>query len=253
MPNIWIRELDSYLKKIFLTVPLTDYCPNGIQVEGAPEIKRIATGVSADLKTIEEAIALKAQALIVHHGLFWNGDSYPITGVKRQKLALLLEHNISLFAYHLPLDMNPEIGNNWGAAKEMGWSDLEPFGNYKGVPIGVKGKISPSDRSKFQEKLEQYYQHSATTALGGKETVTTVALISGGAYRNLSDAIDAEIDCFITGNFDEPAWNIAHEGKINFFALGHTATERVGPRMLAKHLQKELQVETYFIDTKNPF
>lgn len=232
---------------------VADYCPNGIQVEGRAYIKRLATAVSASLETIEAAIAWKADALIVHHGLFWQGDSYVISHVKREKIKRLLQHDMSLLAYHLPLDMNTLFGNNWKAAQEMGWKDLQPFGISKGLSIGVKGNVDPCSRDEFKQRLERYYQHTAQCALGGKETVKTVALISGGAYKNISDAIAEGVDCYVTGNFDEPVWSQAMEGRINFYALGHSATERVGPRALSEHLQKQFPLECKFIDIPNPF
>lgn len=248
-----LRELNTYLDVSMQCKLVADYCPNGIQVEGRGEIKRLATAVSASLETIQAAVDWKADALIVHHGLFWQGDSYVVAGSKREKLQLLLQNGISLLAYHLPLDMNVEYGNNWKAAQDMGWTGLQSFGFSKGIAIGVQGKIQECSREDFKKQLEKYYQHSAQVAFGGKETVQTAALISGGAYRNISDAIAADVDCFITGNFDEPAWGLAHEGGINFYAMGHSATERVGPQALGEHLRKQFDIEYKFIDTPNPF
>lgn len=250
---ITLQAFCDHLAALFPSEKIVDYCPNGLQVEGMPSISRAATAVSASLSTIEAAVERGVQALIVHHGLFWSKDSYVIEGVKREKIRLLLEHGISLFAYHLPLDLHQEIGNNWLAAKEMGWKDLEPFGLFNGIPIGVKGTIPTISRKEFSTLLEKYYQHPAMSALGGKEKISTAALISGGAYKSLPEAVQAGVDCFITGNFDEPVWHQAFEEKINFFAMGHTATERIGPKALSKHLAKELGVPCDFIDTPNPF
>ena len=250
---ITLQELCEYLNRLLDCGSYTDACKNGCQVEGSAKIKTIATAVSASLATIEEAVKLKIDALIVHHGLFWNSDGHAITGAKREKLRLLLENDISLLAYHLPLDAHPQIGNNWKAAQEMGWSELEPFGFYNGKLIGVKGKIKSMHRTDFKLKLEEYYQHTAHDALGGKETIATAALISGGAYRSLSEAAAQGLDCFITGNFDEPAWNQAFEDKINFFALGHSATEKIGPKALGNHLADQFKLSSTFINNQNPF
>jgi dinuclear metal center YbgI/SA1388 family protein len=250
---ITLIDLEHYLKELLLKTPVSDYCPNGIQIEGQPQIKRIATAVSASLETIQAAITWEADVLIVHHGLFWQGDSYVISGVKREKMRLLIENNLSLLAYHLPLDMHQEVGNNWKAAQELGWIDLQPFGPYKGIPIGVKGNVAAIPREEFQKQLEDYYQHAAHWIFGGKSVIQTAALISGGAYKNITDAIAEGVDCFITGNFDEPVWHQAIEGKINFFALGHSATERIGPRALGEHLAKLFPIEHTFIDIPNPF
>jgi putative NIF3 family GTP cyclohydrolase 1 type 2 len=122
-----------------------------------------------------------------------------------------------------------------------------------GVPIGVKGKIEASSPEEFQKKLENYYQHQAICALGGPERIHTVALISGGAYRSIGEASREEIDAFVTGNFDEPAWHQAYEEGIHFYALGHSATERVGPRALSEHIGDKLELPCSFIDIHNPF
>lgn len=250
---ITLQELSKILDSLMQVPGLVDYCPNGIHVEGQSEIRKIGMGVSASLATIEQAIALNCQALIVHHGLFWNKDEYPLVGSKKKKLALMLNHGISLIAYHLPLDIHVELGNNWKAAKDMSWSDLKPFGFMNKTPLGVQGKIPRQSCQAFKEKLEEYYQHPASIAWGGKEMIESVGLISGGAHRSILDAAKEGLDCFITGSFDEPTWHQAFEEKINFFALGHSATERVGPQALGAYLQSTLGIECPFIDIPNPF
>lgn len=253
MAAILLEHLKNHLDTLLPSTAIPDYSPNGLQIQGSAEINKMATAVSASLETIQAAVKQHVQALIVHHGLFWAGDSYLITGSKRDKLQLLLKHNISLFAYHLPLDLHQQYGNNWKAARDMGWTDLKPFGLLKGIPIGVQGSFPKMAREEFQTHLEEYYQHKATCAFGGKAIVESAALISGGAYKSLSEAASAKVDCFITGNFDEPAWYQAQEEKINFFALGHSATERVGPKALSEHLQQHFNLECPFLDISNPF
>ncbi len=248
-----LEEFEKYLSELLPANGLADYCINGMQVEGKKRIHKIATAVSASLDTIDLAIAAEVDVLIVHHGIFWNHDKHGVKGVLKEKISRLLAHDISLFAYHLPLDMHPVLGNNWKAAQDLGWVDLQPFGYMNGVAIGVKGRIVNQSRKQVQEKLEQYYCHSATCALGGKEQIETLALISGGAYKNITEAAKLGIDGFITGSFDEPVWHQAFEEKINFFALGHSATERVGPIALAQHLEKELKLSCQFLDVNNPF
>lgn len=250
---IKLKELRAYLDRLLPGNGVMDYGPNGLQVEGKEGIAKLATAVSASLATIEAAIQQGVNALIVHHGMFWQRDPYIIEGTKRKKLELLLRQGISLFAYHLPLDMHSEIGNNWKAAKDMKWFDLQPFGYVDKTPIGVKGKIHPCSRSAFKEKLESYYQHAATCAWGGPEQIQTVALVSGGAYKTISEAAAERIDAFITGNFDEPAWHQSIEEGVNFYALGHSATERVGPIALASKIEQDLKLPCSFIDIENPF
>ncbi len=250
-----LKELCAYTDELLQNGALPDYCNNGLQVEGKEKITRIATAVTASLATIHAAIKCGAHALIVHHGLFWTGDSYVIAGSKRDKLNLLLKHEISLIAYHLPLDAHQELGNNWKAARDMGWTELQPFGitKNKNILLGVRGRVPSISRDKFRWRLEEYYQHPAHCALGGPSKIKTAALISGGAHRSISEAISAGVDCFITGSFDEPVWHQAYEEGINFFALGHSATERIGPQALGEHLKERFGVEHHFLDIPNPF
>ncbi len=250
---VTLNEFCRYLDTLLQPSLVSDYCPNGIQIEGKPEIKRFATAVSASLQTIEAAIRLEVDALIVHHGLFWNGDSPIIIGAKKQKIEQLLSKGVSLLAYHLPLDLHRDFGNNWKAARDLGWDCLQPFWVYKGIPVGVKGTFPKQSRTAVQRQLETYYGHTAQCAFGGPEHVSSGALISGGAFKQLLDAAAEGVDCFITGSFDEPAWNQSFEERVNFFALGHTATERVGPMALGEHLEKNFHLEYHFIDTPNPF
>lgn len=250
---ITLQELYEHLNEHLEVANFKDGCPNGLQVEGVQEIRKVATAVSSSLNVIKKAVEAGVQALVVHHGMFWNRDEFPIVGTKRDKLALLLENNISLLAYHLPLDAHHNLGNNWKAAKDLHWSELEPFGEYDGSFIGVKGVFPAVSRDEFQRKIEKYYGQKAHAAPGGKELVCSCALISGGAYRAAEQAAKEGVDCFITGNFDEPVWHTAFEEKVNFFAIGHSCSERVGPIALGKYIESRFGVETIFLDEENPF
>ncbi len=250
---ITLQDLFLYLQNLLLPGEFADYCPNGIQVEGKQEVKRACFAVSASLAAIEEAVKRGADALIVHHGLFWNKDPHVVVGTRREKLKLLLKSEISLLAYHLPLDAHPRVGNNWKAAFDLGFDDIEPFSPLGKTSIGVRGKMEPVSVDAFRKKLEAYYGHPAHVALGGKKKVSSAAIISGGAHRNIDQAADAGVDCYITGSFDEPIWDIAHERKINFFALGHYSTERVGVLALMAEIQKQFKISCDFIDLFNPF
>lgn len=248
-----LKQLIQYLNELYQPELFADFCPNGLQVEGVSKVSSVATAVSASLETIEKAVKQKVQLLIVHHGLFWNRDSQVISGVKKEKIELLLKSGISLMAYHLPMDAHVTFGNNWKAALDLNWTNLKPFYKANGAFIGVQGNIPKQSRKNFKKQLEKYYNHEAIVAFGGKTEIQSAALISGGAYKQLEDAAALGIDCFITGNFDEPAWPKSFEEKINFYALGHSATERVGPKALAKHLQEKLKLITQFIPDENPF
>lgn len=244
---------EKYLNTFLDPEKISDYCPNGLQVEGKRPISRLGIAVSANLMTIEKAVTEGLDALIVHHGLFWNRDPYPVIGAKYKKLSLLIENGISLYAYHLPLDAHEQVGNNWVAARNLGLEELTPFGKLNGIAIGVMGLMKPERIDQFVKRVENFYQHPAHTALGGKEMVSKVALISGGAYRELKTASEVGADCFITGNHDEPAWGVAFEEGIHFLALGHSATEKIGPLALTQYIKENLGVETCFLDVPNPF
>ncbi len=153
----------------------------------------------------------------------------------------------------ISLDAHRKWGNNWGAAHDLGWSDLEPFGKSRGEEIGVRGTFPEIPVEAFCRKLEEYYDHKAHFALGGRETIQSAALISGGAHREISLAAQEGVGAFITGSFDEPVWHIAHEEQIHFFALGHSNTEKIGVQKLGAFLAQHFGLETTFLDVPNPF
>ncbi|AAF39241.1 Nif3-like dinuclear metal center hexameric protein [Chlamydia muridarum str. Nigg] len=249
-----VADLLHVLNELLYPELFNDYGPNGLQVGDAQApVRKIAVAVTADLATIEKAIACESNVLLVHHGLFWKGMPYPITGMLYQRMQRLIENNIQLIAYHLPLDAHPEVGNNWKVAKDLGWERLESFGSTK-PSLGVKGVFPEIGIHDFVSQLSSYYQAPVLAkALGGKESISSAALISGGAYKEISEAKSQEVDCFITGNFDEPAWSLAHELAINFLAFGHTATEKVGPKALTQYLKQVGCDSVVFLDTENPF
>jgi dinuclear metal center YbgI/SA1388 family protein len=229
---------------------IADRGPNGLQITNYGTIAKIATAVSTDLATIEQAVALNVQALITHHALL---NIFPIVDViEYKKIALLMQHNIALLRYHLPLDAHHIIGNNWYAARELGWQDLQPFGLYSNVPIGVQGTIAPTPFASFVEQLERYYANKATT-VKLHDTIRSVAVVSGKGYTFIDQAAQANVDCLVTGSVDEPAWYDAHAYGISLCALGHAATEKIGPRALATYINQTYGIETVFIDTANPF
>lgn len=252
---IRLEDLIDYLNEELQVELIEDFCPNGMQIQGSFEpIEKIVTAVSSSLKTIESAIQEQAQVLIVHHGLFWNKDPYPLVRAKREKIKLLLDHNITLLAYHLPLDCHKTLGNNWKAAHDMGWQNLKPFGpSQNGISLGVMGSFSERTVEQLRHQLEQYYRHHAVVALGGNSKVSSAALISGSAHREIYRAIEQRVDCFITGSFDEPIWDIAHEEKINFFAMGHYHSEIIGSQALGTYLANKFNLKHKFLYIPNPF
>jgi dinuclear metal center YbgI/SA1388 family protein len=231
--NFTLQVLANYLEEFLQVSLFNDFCPNGIQVEGRSNIKKLGFAVSASLETIKEAKRKNVDALIVHHGLFWNKDSYCVVGNKKEKLKILLENDISLLAYHLPLDAHFTVGNNFKAFTDLNFRNLVPFGL-----VGVKGQCNEICFDIFVRNLEDYYNHKAVVAPFGKDIII---------------AIKEGVDCFITGSFDEPIWHIAKENNIHFLALGHFATEVIGPSALMHHLKQKFQIDCEFINIHNPF
>lgn len=250
-----LSDLALYLNSQLSVDLFADYCPNGLQV-GNPSVsvQKIAVGVTADLSTIQKALSSGANVLIVHHGLLWNSSKTPpLVGSLFQRLQVLIQNDIQLLAYHLPLDAHETLGNNWKVAHDLQWENKQKFGSFK-PQIGVQGTFSPIHIQDFIQKLTAYYGCSVkASALGGPEYISSAALTSGGAYKELNQAAQNQIDCFITGNFDEPAWSFAMENHIHFLAFGHTQTEKVGPKALCRHIQEQLQIPCEFIDTENDF
>lgn len=248
-----LKTLTAYLDETLEKDAFDDVSLNGLQVEGKAKVKKLVVGVTATLELIEKAVKEKACAILVHHGLLLKVRPEYVTGVFKKKLELLIKNNISLLAYHLPLDAHQEFGNNWPAALDLGWQNLEPFCLYKGKAIGVKGEIKPCSPSTLTKALKKYYQIEPRVALGGKKQIQTLALVSGGAHRELSQAIKESVDAYITGTADEPQWAMAHEENIHFFALGHHHSERIGPRKLGQHLAQKYGLDVLEILEANPF
>lgn len=248
-----LKTFSQYIDSILQPGRFSDVCINGIQVQGKKKISHLAVAVTASLYTIRKAQSIQADCLLVHHGLFLKGRDVVISGSLKEMLGVLLAHDISLLAYHLPLDAHQELGNNWPAAKLLGWTDLEPFGNFQNMKIGVKGTVEPTSQEEMKKKLEKFYGHPAQTVFGGKKQIRSCALISGGAHKAIPEAVLEEVDCFITGTTDEPVWHQAHQDKINFYALGHAATETIGVQLLGEHLAEQFNLKLTYIHENNPF
>ena len=220
---------------------------NGLQVQGKTQINKIAFGVSATMALFKEAAAFGADMIIVHHGLFWN-KVQPITGVFGQRIAYLVKKDINLAGYHLPLDKHKDIGNNACLAKLLKLKDLKPFGTYHGQEIGFIGKTT---KICDIEKIHKLLQGEALFC--GPKKIKTIAIVSGGAHDMLEEAVLAKADLYITGSRDEYITEYCREAKINFIAMGHYNSERLGVQALMNYVSKKFKVQTKFIDIKNPF
>jgi dinuclear metal center YbgI/SA1388 family protein len=229
-----------------------DFGPNGLQVEGRDSIRKIVTGVSACQELFERAADAGADAVLVHHGILWEFGPQRLVGFHYRRIATLVRAGMSLIAYHLPLDRHPELGNNALACARLGLEQLEPFGLYEGLPVGFRGRfpalIPAADL--LRRCAETFGQ--APIYLGrGPERVATVGVISGGAQRELYQAIDAGLDAYVTGEAAEWVMNVAREAGIHYLACGHYATETLGIRALGERAARELGLEAEFIDVPN--
>lgn len=253
-PNAVDRdELVQFLDTLLSASEGDDYCPNGLQVEGTPSIRRLVTGVSACQKLFAEARSLEADAILVHHGLFWYGAPLPLTGIHLQRVRALIEGRMSLLAYHLPLDRHPEVGNNALGASQLGLSDLRPFARAKGLPVGIAGRFAePISAAQLGERCLRVFGQDPLVFAEGPDEIHTVGMVSGGAQRELNTAIDEGLDAFITGEVSEWVMNVARESGIHYFAAGHYATEHLGVRRLGELLHEEFGIETVFVDVPNP-
>lgn len=247
-----LTELLAAANTLLLPERFQDYCPNGLQVEGKQHIKRIVSGVTASLALLEAARDGGADAIIVHHGYFWKGESPVVCGMKRRRLQLLLQSDISLLAYHLPLDAHPEIGNNAQLARQL---DIEITGGLQSVanPIGNVGKLRETmSPESFVEKITQRLGRPPQFIAGGEHEIRTIAWCTGAAQNYIEQAAALGVDAFLSGEVSEQTVHSARELGIHFIAAGHHATERYGVRALGEYLAAQLQVEHCFVDIDNP-
>lgn len=245
--------LVAYLGRFLGLEEGRDYCPNGLQVEGRHEIRKLITGVSACVELFQRARRAAADAVVVHHGIFWQGESRVITGAQRRRVAELLLGELNLLAYHLPLDRHPEVGNNAVAARSLGLIDLEPFGDHDGMALGFKGRLAQAvSMDEMMQRCSRLYDRRPLAFAHGPERVSSIGIVSGAAARCLHQAIDASLDLFITGEASEWSMNLARDAEIHFIAAGHHATEKLGVQALGEHLEREFGVEARFIDVPNP-
>lgn len=250
---IKLKELTLYLNDYLACNTYNDYAPNGVQVEGKSEIKRICTAVTASQDAIDEAIANRADALLVHHGYFWRGEEPVITGMKRQRIAALLSHDITLLAYHLPLDCHPVLGNNALIAKRLHIDSPTMHQAGKTNNLLWSGKLpKPLTALAFSKLLETQFRRPPLHIAGHDRLISQIAWCSGGAQDFISDASQLGVDAFISGEVSERTYYQAKELGIDYFACGHHATERFGIEALGQHLAAQFQLETIFFDSDNP-
>ncbi|OUR97157.1 Nif3-like dinuclear metal center hexameric protein [Halobacteriovorax marinus] len=249
------KELEKFLNSLLNIYQFTDYGPNGLQVEGKSEIKKIAFAVSATKHSIDEAVRNGADALVVHHGLFWKfHGTRPLKGAFSKRVFPLVRSEMNLFGYHLPLDAHPEVGNAFALAHKLDLEELKPFGDYKGSPTGIKGKFkSPMDRAELAKTLETILGHSVIFSKPEDDhKIKSMGIITGGANSEWYQAMKDGLDSYLTGEMSEHDWHESAEAGITMFAGGHNATEQFGIQLLMKRVQREFNAECFFITSENP-
>jgi dinuclear metal center YbgI/SA1388 family protein len=243
-------EIEVALNGLLEVGRFRDYGPNGLQVEGRAEVRRLVCGVTASLALIEAAARAGADALLVHHGLFWRGQDGRVTGWMKQRLALLLAQEINLFAYHLPLDAHAELGNNAQLGLRLGLSADARFGEQD---LGFIGSPSaPLELATLAGRVATALARQPVVVPGDGRVLKRIAWCTGGAQGYFEDAIAAGAEAFITGEISEPQAHYARECAVAFFACGHHATERYGAPAVAAHVAAQLGIDHEFIDIDNP-
>ena len=252
-------ELEQQLNTLLNVHAIKDYCPNGLQVEGKADVHTVITGVTASQALIDRAIAANADAILVHHGYFWKGESEPVRGMKRRRLKALLSHDINLYAYHLPLDIAPELGNNAQLAAVLGINQLRPLevGHAQSIPMwgeltepltGQQLAERLSERLSFNGSRSTIVQVSDT----GPKLIRRVGLCTGGGQGYIELAAELGMDAFISGEISEQTVHVAREYGLHFFAAGHHATERYGVKALGEWLASHHGLAVEFIDIDSP-
>lgn len=248
-----LHEMVAFMDRLLEVETITDYGPQGLQVEGAPEVGRVVTGVSACLPLFERAVETGAQMVLVHHGMFWDNESRVVRGSLKDRLRFLLANDLSLVGYHLPLDRHPEVGNNAGLYARLGLTGRRPFGRYKGQSIACMGDLeAPMPFDAFRARVGEVLGDEGLVLPFGPDTVRTVAICSGGAPELLREAIETGADVYLTGEASEWVYHLAREEKIHYIGAGHHRTERFGVMALGEVLEREFGVECRFVDIPNP-
>ncbi len=243
-------EIETHLADLLAVDRFKDYGPNGLQVEGRAEVRRVVSGVTASLALIEAAIDLQADAVLVHHGLFWRGQDGRVVGWMRRRLSALLARDISLFAYHLPLDAHAELGNNAQLGRRLG---LEADGRFGDQDLGFIGPAAgASDALALADTVRRQLSREPLLLPGDGRPLRRVAWCTGGAQGYFEAAIAAGADAFLTGEISEPQAHLSRETGVAFLACGHHATERFGAPAVGEHLAARFGLEHRFIDIDNP-
>ncbi|UJP04848.1 MAG: Nif3-like dinuclear metal center hexameric protein [Nitrosomonas sp.] len=243
-------ELEAYLNQLLDISRFHDYCPNGLQVEGRTQIETVVSGVTASLALLQSAVAANADAVLVHHGYFWRGEDLRITGLKSRRIALLMNHQINLFAYHLPLDSHPQFGNNALLGQKLGFVETGRFG---GQDIMMRGVLGEAMTLAALEGIIARTVMRPPMIVGDRaRVIRNIAWCTGGAQGYFEEAIRQGVDAYLTGEISEHNVHAARESGVAFIAAGHHATERYGVQALGDHLVQQFGIRHQFMDIENP-
>jgi dinuclear metal center YbgI/SA1388 family protein len=245
-----LHELDDYIASLLETGRFRDYCPNGLQVQGRAEVRRIASAVTASQQVLEAAAEWGADAILVHHGYFWRNEDVRITGLKRRRIAHLLRHDTSLLAYHLPLDAHDELGNNAQLGKLLGFVELGRFGEQD---IAFHGELAQAQTlGNLAQHIAEQLQRAPQVIGNAQQSISRIAWCSGAAQGHFEAAIALGVDAFLTGEISEQNVHVAHETGVAFICAGHHATERYGLRALGAFVADRFNLEHRFFDQDVP-
>lgn len=248
-----LRELTRYLDEVLQSEQYPDYCPNGLQVEGRSEVRFVIGGVTACQALLDRAVELSADAVLVHHGFFWKGESARVTGTKRRRLGALLRNDISLIAYHLPLDVHREFGNNACLGRVLGLRATGYISDGRVDGLIAEGDlVEPASASDFSDRIERALGRRPLHIGDPKRILRRVAWCTGAAQSLIERVAGRGIDAYLTGEVSEPTVHAAREWGIEFFSAGHHATERFGVMALGEHLAQRFTIEFHFEDIPNP-
>ena len=242
-------DLADYLDECLATARFRDYCPNGLQVEGRAEVRRVVCGVTASQALLEAAVEHAADAILVHHGWFWKSEDGRVVGFRKRRMATLLANDISLFAYHLPLDAHPELGNNAQLAARMGWCINGRFGEQE---LGFLGTSVSTTAGDLANELANRLGRVPQLVGDAERPLKRIAWCTGGAQSYFEQAIGSDADCYVSGEISEQTFHLAHESGIPFIAAGHHATERYGVQALGAHLSERFGLDCQYIEIDNP-
>lgn len=246
-------ELTRYLNKYLNYANITDYCPNGLQVAGTETICKVVTGVTACQALLDKAVELQADAVLVHHGYFWRGENPCVLGPKRQRLATLLQHNINLFSYHLPLDLHSVVGNNVQLAKRLDIDIIARETSSQEDALVFLGSLkTPQSLAQFQQHITKTLNRTPLVIPGHNREINTIAWCTGGAQNFIEHAAHLEADAYLSGEISERTTHMARELGIHYIAAGHHATERYGILALGEHLAETFGLDVDFVDIDNP-